>query len=373
MVSTKYLVIIILVISVIGGLIVYETGTSLPNSSPPPPPQGLEKWENKFIAGQGILRNYNDPVLVIEPDKPYPYKLIVFEGLGVWGLYRAKNIEGPWERYYQISVNGHETPQWCRKSKDGKYYVYTSVRDSYTCLYIGDSLETLKPWGKVLDYSDSGGFYDPDTDTWHLFAEVDPAEGDPCGWAIGHWTSKDGKTGWVYHGKAIDLRAEGKDWHTGDPDIIKINDVYYMFIDHTDPNMDHHPYYYIHVYYSKDLFNWKEIGQVTTRYGGDACVRLDPETGIFYMFNEYWYAPSQGVGWQKSIGPKTGLTYTWDPKYNRMDIYTAKPFSDFSTDESWGGGAVRIKIYVISCFTLLSQAFPLLVFCYKTIRTRISI
>jgi len=270
------------------------------------------------------LNSHNDVVIIVVKNSIYPYRLICFNNIGTttdqWLFFRSNDIEGPWELYYTIDVPNQETPQWARENETGYWYIYTSYLDSQTRLYIGNpDLTNVTLWGTVFtNLSDSGGFYDPETGLWHIFFEADPVADDPCGWSIGHATSPNGKTDWTFHPHAINLTALGYDWHTGDPDIIKIDDTYYMFVDHTDPSAGHHPYYYIHCFKSNDLYNWTEVGQVTFRYGGDACVRYIPEKGKFYMFNEYWNAPQESCGYQIFTPSQR---YVIDPKYNRMDIY----------------------------------------------------
>lgn len=71
-------------------------------------------------------------------------------------------------------------------------------------------------------------------------------------------------------------------WHTGDPDLIRLGDYYYMFTDQTAS----HPDYRIAVYRSTDLDNWTLIQEaVLNRPGGDLVVtRRD---GVLEGFTEY--------------------------------------------------------------------------------------
>ena len=292
-------------------------------------------WEESFVAKNSLLKTWkrNDPVVFVDAEQPYPYKMIVVNSskkqvinnvkqrVWVWDFFRAKDADGPWEIYHQMHVEKGETPQWGRKNISGKYYIFSSEKDKSTGLYIGDSLTSLVRWGQVLDQSDSGGFFDPETETWHIFYEKNETDGSPSSWKLGHMSSPDGKNNWIDKGTAIDLDDAGKDWHTGDPDIIKIDDTYFMFIDHTDPDKGHHPYYKISVYKSLDLYKWEDQGLVTEHFGGDACVRFIPEKNKFYMWTEYWTPPSEGVGFGTSPGPNKNFNYQVDPKWNRMDIY----------------------------------------------------
>jgi len=215
------------------------------------------------------INNYNDDVIFVIKNSSEPYRLLCFFNNGTtndkWLFFKSSDIEGPWTQYYQFLVPNQETPQWARENETGYWYIYTSYADTQTRLYIGNpDLTNVTYWGTIFtNASDSGGFYDPETGIWHIYPEQDPIAGDPCGWSIGHATSSDGKTNWTWHAKVINISALGYNWHTGDCDVIKVDDTYYMFIDHTDPTLDH-PYYYIHCFKSTDLYNnWTEVGQVT--------------------------------------------------------------------------------------------------------------
>jgi len=284
------------------------------------------------------INDYNDDVIFVIKNSTEPYRLLCFYNNGTndkWQFFESSDIEGPWTLYYSISVPDQETPQWARENETGYWYIYTSYQDSYTRLYIGNpELTNVTLWGQIFaNESDGGGFYDPDSGIWHFFPESKSIAGEPCGWAIGHITSPNGKTNWTWHPDIIDIQALGYNWHTGDCDVIKVDDTYYMFVDHTDPDNGNHPYYWIHCFKSTNLYNWTEVGQVTTYYGGDACVRYIPEKGKFYMFNEFWGGPGEKTGYQIYTPSQT---LSIDPTYNRMDIYVSSANASEDDSESFG-------------------------------------
>ncbi|MEF8940624.1 MAG: hypothetical protein V5A22_12310 [Salinivenus sp.] len=235
----------------------------------------------------------NDPVIFVEPAREFPYRMYV-HAEGGQDLYRSKDA-ATWEKVANdvIPSGGGTNFNWGRKGPDGRYYLYRTVQDSVTELWTGSELTDLENEGTVLEEPDTGGYYNPDTDTWHMYYETYPAEGSPCGRGLGHAVSEDGMQ-WEKRGVALDLRD--KTWKTGDPDVVRVGDTYHMFIDYTAPD---HPRYKIAVATSSDLssFSLREDPPTTDWLGGDACVRYVPEQERFVMYQEFHGEDTHGVGW----------------------------------------------------------------------------
>jgi hypothetical protein len=225
------------------------------------------QWQRK-----GPAPGSNDPVIFVEPQREYPYRMYV-HAPGGQDLYKSKDC-AKWTKIANdvIPSGGGTNFNWGRKGPDGKYYLYRSVNDDYTELWVGETLTDIENKGQVLDRPDAGGYYDPETDTWHMYYEGIPGKGSPCSLTINHAVSKDG-IHWEKKGIALDIREY--DWKTGDPDVVRIGDTYHMFVDRTAPD---HPRYKIAVATSDDLHGTFEIREqpITDWFGGDACVRYVP-------------------------------------------------------------------------------------------------
>ena len=252
----------------------------------------VTEWE---WTRKGPAPGWNDPVIFVEPDRKYPYRMYV-HAKGGQDLYRSKNC-ADWTKIANdvLPSGGGTNFNWGRKGPDGRYYLYRSVKDEYTELWVGNTLTELKNMGKVLDKPDAGGYYDPDTDTWHMYYEGVPGKGSPCSLTINHAVSQDG-IHWTKKGIALDIRS--RDWKTGDPDVIRIGDTYHMFVDRTAPE---HTKYKIAWATSEDLDSFKLREEpITDWYGGDACVRYVPEQERFVMYQEFFGTENEmqgGVGW----------------------------------------------------------------------------
>lgn len=250
----------------------------------------IEEW-TWTEKGQSV--GLNDPVLFVEPSREFPYRMYV-HAEGGQDLYKSKDASD-WTKVADdvIPSGGGTNFNWGRKGPDGRYYLYRTVNDSLTELWVGEKLAELENKGTVLNESDTGGYYDPETETWHIYYEAYPAKGSPCGRGIGHAVSDNG-TDWEKQDVVLDLR--GKPWKTGDPDVVRVGDTYHMFIDYTAPD---HPRYKVAVATSSNLssFTLRSDRPVTSWLGGDACVRYVPEQKRFVMYQEFYGEDTHGVGW----------------------------------------------------------------------------
>jgi len=261
----------------------------------------------EFTDGQA--RGTNDTVMFVDMDEEYPYTLSTLDvGASPTAHYwwRSRDFES-WE---EICVyDEHPTDDWGagtnyqfgRVAPDGTYRIYGSYNDDVTDLWTGPDVCSLERVGEVHPNPDCGGFYEPDTDTWHLYYEAEgriPYDGGPTANALGHSTSTNGLDGWEDQGKIVDL--SDFDEHTGDPEVIQIGDTYFMFIDWTAD----HPDYRQAVMTSSDLYDWELHGQITFEMGGDFTVRYIPDREDFLALAEF--APDGGVSVFTSPGPVSG-------------------------------------------------------------------
>jgi len=256
-------------------------------------------WESQGDLSFGLY----DPVVFVEPDREYPYRVLVAPDNRKMDLYRSRDMR-EFERF-ATDLEGDEFASnfnWGRKV-DGRYYLFRTLRENETELWTGDSLTNLTNRGVVLEEADTGGFYDPETETWHIYyqqsADSADDEGDfgPNTDLFVHATSTDA-VNWTRQGVALDVTDEP--WKAGDPDVIRIDDRYYMFFDQTE----NHPNYHIHLAVSNNLSRFEPVGRVTETCGGDAKVRYLPTRGEFVMLTEFGGEDISNIGVQTSPGPR---------------------------------------------------------------------
>lgn len=268
------------------------------------------------FSDQGLSVGAFDPVLFVDPDSQYQYMYVGDgneDGNGKGqDLYRSTDLRG-WTKIADnvkdqngttISTEGGTNFNWGRKV-NGTYYLYQSRQDTAMHLYTGTDLANLTYRGQVLDESDAGGFYDDTTNTWHMYYESGNISG-PSGDALGHATSTDGINWTKQPNLALNFGPSGDNtgWKTGDPDIIKVNDTYHMFIDNTV----NHPNYRIAWATSTDLYTWELQEHAITHWpGGDAVVRYLPESDEFIMYQEYRGAGSGRKGIGYATAPAKGF------------------------------------------------------------------
>lgn len=264
---------------------------------------------------RGLLREFtngqaqgtNDTVMFVDMDREYPYTLSALDvGASPTAHYWWRSEEfQEWETVHVY--DDHPTDDWGagtnyqfgRVAPDGSFRIYSSFNDDVTTLWEGPDVSSLERVGEVHPDPDCGGFYEPDTGTWHLYYETEgeiPYEGGPTANALGHSTSPTGLGGdWADQGKIIDL--SDVDEHTGDPEVIQVGETYFMFIDWTA----NHPDYRQAVLTSPDLHDWTFHGQVTDEMGGDFTVRYIPDREEFVALAEF--GPGGGVSVFTSPGP----------------------------------------------------------------------
>jgi len=243
-----------------------------------------------------------DPVLFVEPERDYPYRLLVAPDDGEMNLYRSRSMEE-----FELVASDVEGPQfasnfnWGRKV-DGRYYLFRTLEEERTELWTGESLTNLTNRGVVLDEADTGGFYDPEAGVWHIYYQKERPEATadrygPTTDLLVHATSRNGRN-WTRQSVALNVSDEP--WKAGDPDVVQVGDRYYMFLDQTTE----HPVYHVHLAVSENLSRFETAGRVTDTCGGDAKVRYMPDSGSFVMLTEFAGDDISGVGVSVSRGPQ---------------------------------------------------------------------
>jgi hypothetical protein len=256
------------------------------------------EWEHQGNLEFGLY----DPVIFVEPDREYPYRVLVAPDNRRMDLYRSEDMR-EFERV-ATDLEGDEFASnfnWGRKV-DGRYYLFRTLRENKTELWTGDSLTNLNNRGVVLPEADTGGFYDAETGTWHIYYQQDADSTDddkfgPNTDLLVHATSQDA-VNWTRRGVA--LNVSDRPWKAGDPDVVRVDDRYYMFVDQTES----HPNYHIYLAVSENLSRFESVGRVTETCGGDAKVRYAPTRGEFVMLTEFGGEDISGIGVQTSNGPR---------------------------------------------------------------------
>jgi len=217
----------------------------------------------------------------------------------------AEDIEGP-----EFASNFN----WGRKV-DGRYYLFRTLREERTELWTGETLTNLTHRGVVLNEADTGGFYDPETETWHIYYQqktdraAEQGRFGPNSDVFGHAVSEDALH-WT--DRPVALNVSDEPWKAGDPDVLNTDDRYYMFFDQTT----NHPNYHIQLAVSDNLSRFRPVGRVTTTCGGDAKVRYLPGRGEFLMLTEFAGDDLSGIGLNTSPGPGN-VSYRLD---GRQDV-----------------------------------------------------
>jgi hypothetical protein len=275
-------------------------------------------WDTWVYQGRlrevtdGQAQATTDSVMFVDMDAEYPYKISGLQGFDGHVWWQSEDFEN-WEEV--CAYREHPTDSWGggtnyqfgRFESDGSIRIYGSFNDDATSLWRGEDVCSLERQGEVHPNPDSGGFYEPETDTWHLYYEAEgeiPYNGGPTSNALGHSTSSSGTNldDWEDQGNIVDLSE--MDEHTGDPEVIQVGDTYFMFIDFSI----NHPDYRQAVLTSEDLYDWTFQGQASRERGGDFTVRYIPDRGDFVALAEF--APGGGLSVFTSPGPVSPLRAT---------------------------------------------------------------
>lgn len=165
--------------------------------------------------------------------------------------------------------------------------VFMESTDSGTNLWTGPDLQNLSNQGEVVPEPDGGTFYEVEAGTLHYYPEDADTASGVSSEKLSHWTIPDDNlTNATQQSDAIDV--SGQAWVTGDPHIIEMGDIYYMFFDRTES----HPDYRIALATSEDLYDWQiwtdninPASKVGEKAGGD--LTITKRNGWFEGFVEY--------------------------------------------------------------------------------------
>lgn len=182
------------------------------------------------------MGNNHDAVLFVEPELAYPYHLIVSHEAEAAHLWRAKAFSwssADWELVsddYQIDAH-YEFDDGVKVGDT--YYVYEQGK-VYT--FTGPLEEVSGEWKEAGTFpkdecDDAGVFYEDGV--FHLFGEYGDFPHGPDGTSLSHFTSRTGLGDWtLVNPKAVDPNPDGGNTYgVGDPTIVKIDGVYYLFCD----------------------------------------------------------------------------------------------------------------------------------------------
>lgn len=191
---------------------------------------------------------------------------------------------------------------------DGTFHLFRTLSDESTEKWVctGRLVRSdCENRGTVLNVSDSGGFYDYRTDTWHLVAEGPSYHGRPDSETLTHWESTNA-SGLSFHGGNVVFDTDGADWVTGDPDFVRLTDkqgdvqTVYAF---TDRKRKAGGAYHVQLLEADgENRTFESVEQVTSIPGGDLETVYVPEYDRFLGFLEM-DGRSGGVGLRSSPGP----------------------------------------------------------------------
>ncbi|WP_425399656.1 LamG-like jellyroll fold domain-containing protein [Aeoliella sp.] len=222
--------------------------------------------------------------------------LILHNNDQTFKLYRTADfstftlLDADW--HSEIEVSGETTFQDHFVRSDGTFVLYQNDGDdTTTAVWTGPDLENITRLGQVLNNEgDCGVYYDAETETVHIYTEdADNPFGSVSASVLSHWTTPAfDLLNATQQANAVDLGDRG----TGDPDVIKLGDKYFLFCDNTDA----HPNYNVACYQSDDLTNWtKNRLRILPIKGGDLDLVKTSDTQWIGM-TEYSDSDESGVG-----------------------------------------------------------------------------
>ena len=200
-----------------------------------------EKWAGWYRpADQPVFTteygNNHDAILFVEPEREYPYHLIVSHEQSGAQLWRTKDFSwnsASWELVSdQYNISGHYEYDDAVKV-DGTYYIF-EAGNVYT--YSGPLEEADGNWTVAgsfpADECDDLGVYYEDG-VFHIFGEFGHFPHGPDGTSLSHFTSTTGLGDWrLVDEKAVNPNPDGGNrYGVGDPTIAKIQGTYYLYCD----------------------------------------------------------------------------------------------------------------------------------------------
>lgn len=243
------------------------------------------------------MGNNHDSILFVEPELKYPYHLIVSHTPRSAHLWRAKTFSwssDDWELVsdqYQIG-NFYEYDDGVRV--DGTYYIY---EEGKVFTFSGPLGNASGKWVEAGTFpkdqcDDLGVFYEDGV--FHIFGEYGDFPHGPDGTSLAHYTSTTGLGDWtLQNAKAVDPNPDGgHKYGVGDPTIVKIDGMYYIFCDRESPGSP----YKVVAWKSPDLNQpFEYVGKAITPRSDDVDdwdnyriqdpdIGYVPELGRYVMF-----------------------------------------------------------------------------------------
>jgi len=230
----------------------------------------------KEINGQGT-----DPLVFRTPSQSYEYWLYTQNpnGNNYQSLYKSNDYDNDLSNW--ILENSDVTTvtdgsgtnfQTGYLHDNGDAIILQTVNDSWTRVYKVNNYNFANPenLGELCDnydLKDTGIYYEDNT--WYVYAEGPSAGGDPTSNYIYLYENADSGVRGTYENMGTVLDVSGESWDTGDPEVKKISDNYYMFSDYCVG----HPSYYLTLSKSGSptgTFTLQSPKQKTSVKGGDA-------------------------------------------------------------------------------------------------------
>lgn len=180
--------------------------------------------------------NNHDAILFREPGAAYPYHLIISHNSRSALLWRSKTFSWSSADWELVSDSYQIAPYY--EFDDGvkvgdTYYIY---EEGFVYTYSGDLADSSGKWERAGTFpkkkcDDIAVFYEDGV--FHIFGEFGDFPHGYDGTLISHFTSTTGLGDWtLVNDKAVDPNPDGGDsYGVGDPTLIKVDDIYYLFCD----------------------------------------------------------------------------------------------------------------------------------------------
>lgn len=247
------------------------------------------------LLGEPFLDSDFDPMLFHRRHfADGEYRVIVQNGTrDERRLYRTPNFQeftldnGDW--LPEEEVGGHHSFQDHVVLSDGTFALYQNDGEGGTAVWTGPSLDRVQERLTVAYEDDGGAFYDRERDRIHLYTEAREEQRRSSSDRLQHYAMPgDRPLSVVRHGTALD----GLTWSTGDVDLIRVDDHYFMFMDRGGS----HPEYGVAVAWSADLHRWRILQSDVTPgvYGGDMVVARHGDH--WHGMTEYSGPDHRGIG-----------------------------------------------------------------------------
>lgn len=218
-----------------------------------------------------------------------PYQFVNHDGNGDINYYEASDLDSFPSTPTTSSLGYTGTPQDFVEVS-GTIYLYTAVSGSppTTNVHSGSALDSLGSATTVIsDHDDVGAWHEDGTT--YLFAEDEATESAVSAQKIRLFTASSPDGSFTDQGIVVD--ASDEPFKLGDPDIQKINGVYWLFTDSTS----NHPRYGTAVYRSDDLYDWSLVRDDVKRDNGGDLHLFRDENDDLKGFSEFSGVDRDGI------------------------------------------------------------------------------